>query len=124
MYPTEVLRQSQEEQACWSGAREHGPLQTALHGGPGAQVSGRLCAVLLSKGIFSISLTGMSALSAQKNGAKLHIPECSLRFLNCNAALLTSPILSPGAQKERPPDTTTEFCCFWRHFWRSHCTNL
>lgn len=88
---------------------------------PGIQMSGRLCAMLPSRGIFILSITGMSAVSAQRYGAKLHLQECSLHFLDCNVALLTSPILSPGAQKEQPPNIATDF---WRHFWLSHCTNL
>ena len=64
--------------------------------------------MLPSKGIFNLSKTGMSAVSAQKYGAKLHLQECSLNLLDCNVALLTSPILSPGGQEKQPPDIATE----------------
>lgn len=62
-----------------------------------------------SKGIFNLSITGMSAVLAQRYGAKLHLQECSLHFLDCNATLLTDPILSSGAQEEQPSNIATEF---------------
>jgi len=87
---------------------------------PGIQTRGRLCAMLPSKGFFSLSITGTSAVLAQKCGAKLHLHECSLHFVDSNVALLSSPILSPGAQEEQPPNIATDLHCFWRKLQLSH----
>lgn len=62
--------------------------------------------------IFNLPITGMSAVLAKKNGAKLHLQECGLHVLDCNGALLTSLVLSTDAQEKQPPDTTTELYCF------------
>lgn len=107
-----VVRQSQKEKTHW---RAFSPPDCPAEWSwcPGIQMRGRLCAVLLPKAIiFSLPITGMSAVLAKKNGAKLHLQECSLHVLDCNGALLTSLILSTGAQEKQPPDTTTELYCF------------
>lgn len=68
--------------------------------------------MLLSKSIFNLSITGMSAVSAQRYNAKFHLQEYSLHFLGCNVSLLTSPLLSPIAHEEQPPEIATEVYSF------------
>lgn len=54
----------------------------------------------------------MSAVSAQRYNAKFHLQEYSLHFLGCNVSLLTSPLLSPIAHEEQPPEIATEVYSF------------
>lgn len=101
----------------WGGTGGHALLLAVLHGGSGTQAVGvqtsrRFCAMLPSKSIFDLSIRGMSAVSAQRDSAKFHLQECSLNFLGCNVALLTSPLLSPIAHEEQPPEITTELYSF------------
>lgn len=102
---------------CWSDTRGHALLLAVLHGGSGTQAVGvqtsrRRCAMFPSKSIFNLSITGMSAVSAQRYNAKFHLQECSLHFLGCNVALLTSPLLSPIAHEEQPPEIATKVYSF------------